>query len=100
LDPELDLGCLPYRERFASGAPDEVHFGDHFASPFRQGQKNKTLERYEIKKKEEEIVGNQKAKKQKQKQNPGRVLRAKWRASLSELERSVVPQWPASVLET
>jgi hypothetical protein len=65
LDPELDLGCLPYRERFASGAPDEVHFGDHFASPFRQGQKNKTLERYEIKKKEEEILGNQKAKKQK-----------------------------------
>jgi hypothetical protein len=31
----LDLGCLPYRERFASGAPDE---------------------RYEIKKKKEEIV--------------------------------------------
>ena len=26
LDPELDLGCLPYRERFASGARDEVHF--------------------------------------------------------------------------
>ena len=26
LDPELDLGCLPYRERFASRARDEVHF--------------------------------------------------------------------------
>ena len=26
LDPELDLGCLPHRERFASGARDEVHF--------------------------------------------------------------------------
>ena len=26
LDPESDLGCLPYRERCASGARDEVHF--------------------------------------------------------------------------
>ena len=55
LDPELDLGCLPYRERFASGAPDEVHFDKG---------KNKTLEQYVIKeKRRKKLYGNQKAKK-------------------------------------
>jgi hypothetical protein len=48
LDPELDLGCLPYRERFASGAPDERSISTR--------AKKQDSERYEIKKKEEEIV--------------------------------------------
>ena len=62
LDPELDLGCLPYRERFASRARDEVHF----EVVHRPAKKQKTP-RYS-KKRRKEV--HKKAKKQKGPERP------------------------------
>jgi hypothetical protein len=73
LDPELDLGCLPYRERFASGAPDERSIStrakkqDSYVKVRNQkkegrncmkskGKKTRLLKGTKSKKKEEEIV--------------------------------------------